>query len=73
MCCRSTASCTSERLPVRKLRALSGTERNKKVNALIEQLTAIWGGDAVARALAWNVATWRLRRGLTLDIKKVLP
>jgi hypothetical protein len=58
---------------IRKAEAAAATERNKKVNALIEQLTAIWGGDAVARALAWNVATWRLRRGLTLDIKKVLP
>lgn len=58
---------------VKAAEAQAAKVRSDKVNLLIEQLTALWGGDAKARSLAWNVAVWRMRRGLSLDIKKVLP
>jgi hypothetical protein len=58
---------------VRKAEEAAAVERSNKVNKLVEALTEIWGGTKEARQKAWNVATWRMRRGLSLDIKKVLP
>ncbi len=58
---------------VHKAEEAAAEARAKKVNTLVEKLTAIWGGGKEARTRAWNVATWRMRRGLSLDIKKVLP
>jgi len=58
---------------IRKAEEAAAESRAKKVNTLVEKLTAFWGGDSEARLLAWNVATWRMRRGLSLEVKKVLP
>lgn len=58
---------------VRRAESVVAQKRKEQVNVLIEHLTKLWGGDAKARSLAWNVAMWRLRRGLSLEVRKVLP